>query len=343
MNIALITLTENGGRIAADIQSRLPEFYKAKIFCFHKYPVSGGEVFDSVGVLTEKLWGNYDGLVFICACGIAVRSIAPFIRSKLTDPAIVAVDDSGRFAVSLLSGHIGGGNELAEIIGEIIGAVPVITTATDNRGRFSPDIFAKANGLVIGDMEAAKLIAAASLQGQMIGLYSDYPCRNNPSELIGDSGRFGICISSDASKKPFEATLNLIPKNIVVGVGCKKNTPPEVLHSHILKCLEDNGLSISGIRFLATVDIKENEPAILNFAEKYGIEMRTFSAEKLNLIKGDFSASEFVKSSVGTDNVCERSAAACGAKIIVPKTRGNGVTCAVGMLPFEADFERMIK
>ncbi|MCI7768639.1 MAG: cobalt-precorrin 5A hydrolase [Oscillospiraceae bacterium] len=339
MNIALICLTEKGGEIAVKIKSR---FSDSHIFCFYKYPVSGGEDFDSVGELAKKLWEAYDGLVFICACGIAVRALAPLISSKLTDPAVIVVDDCGRFAVSLLSGHIGGGNELAKVIGNIIGAVPVITTATDGRGRFSPDMFAKANGLAIGDMEAAKLIAAASLGGQKIGLYSDYLCRNIPAELIGDNDRFGICISSDITKKPFDVTLNLIPKNLVVGAGCRKDISPEVLCAHILKCLEDNGLSVSGVRFLATVDIKKNEPAMLAFSEKFGIETRCFSAEELNLLKGDFSSSEFVKSTVGTDNVCERSAAACGGTIIVPKTMGKGVTCAVGLLPFEADFERVI-
>lgn len=341
MNIALISVTENGGKIAVKLKDGLSGFHRAEIFCFYKYPVSGGEVFESVGELVKRLWGDYDGFVFICACGIAVRAVSPLICSKLSDPAVTVVDDCGRFSISLLSGHIGGGNELAKTVGNIIGAVPVITTATDNRRRFSPDLFAKANGLVIGDMEAAKLIAAASLEGQKIGLYSDYHCRNIPHELIGDNDRFGICISSDPEKKPFDITLNLIPKNLVVGAGCRKGISSEVLCGHILKCLEDNGLSVSGVRYLATADIKGNEPAMLEFSEKFGIEMRTFSSEELNLVQGEFSSSEFVKSAVGTDNVCERSAAACGGTILVSKTKGAGVTCAVGMLPFEADFERV--
>lgn len=340
MKIAVITVTQNGAKIAETIRDKILSDFEVKIFCFNKYPASGGQCFDNIGELTKKIWVEFGALVFISACGIAVRAIAPFIRSKLSDPAVIAVDDSGRFAVSLLSGHIGGGNRLAEIISELIGAVPVITTATDNSGRFSPDMFAKANGLAIADMEAAKLIAAASLRGEIIGLYSDIPCKNIPEGLIGNNDKYGICISHDVKKKPFDVTLNLIPKNLVIGAGCRKNVSHDELEKFILETLSKAGLSPLGIRFIATADIKKEEPAMISFAEKYGAELRTFTAEELSAVEGDFSASEFVKNAVGVDNVCERSAAACGGKIIVSKVKGNGVTCAVGVTPFSADFER---
>ena len=167
MKIAVIAVTENGYKLASQIREKLPD---PEIFIYQKYAVSGEKSYEKIGELTDRIWNKYDAIVFISACGIAVRAIAPFVRSKLTDPAIIAADDSGHFAVSLLSGHLGGANELAEKIGGIIGAVPVITTATDNSGRFSPDLFAKANDLAIENMEAAKLVAAASLRGEVIGL-----------------------------------------------------------------------------------------------------------------------------------------------------------------------------
>ncbi|MGN1100894.1 MAG: cobalt-precorrin 5A hydrolase [Huintestinicola sp.] len=340
MKIAVITLTENGVKIAETIREKISSEFEVKIFCFEKYPASGGECFDNIGRVTEKIWYEFGALVFISACGIAVRAIAPFVRSKLSDPAVIAVDDSGRYAVSLLSGHIGGGNRLAEIIGEIIGAVPVITTATDNSGRFSPDMFAKANDLAIENIETAKHIAAASLRGEIIGLFSDIPCMNIPYGIMGKSKKYGICISQDIHKKPFDVTLRLIPKNLAVGVGCRKNVKPDELEMLILETLSDAGLSPLGIRFLATVDIKKHEPAIVAFAAKYDAELRTFTAEELSAVNGDFSASNFVKNAVGVDNVCERSVAACGGNIIVRKVKGNGVTCAVGLVPVSADFER---
>lgn len=340
MKIAIITVTENGAKIAETIRERISSEFEVRVFCFSKYPAFGGECFENIGELTKKIWEEFGALVFISACGIAVRAIAPLVRSKLSDPAVIAVDDSGHFAVSLLSGHLGGGNRLAEIMGDLIGAVPVITTATDNSGRFSPDMFAKANNLAIEDMEAAKLIAAASLRGELIGIYSDIPCENIPEGLIGNNDKYGICISHDVMKKPFDVTLNFIPKNLIIGAGCRKNVSPDELEKLILETLAEAGLSPLGIRFIATADIKMDEPAMISFAEKYGAELRTFTAEELSAVEGDFSASEFVKNAVGVDNVCERSAAACGGKIIIPKVKGNGVTCAVGVLPFSADFER---
>ncbi|MGN1106494.1 MAG: cobalamin biosynthesis protein, partial [Huintestinicola sp.] len=174
----------------------------------------------------------------------------------------------------------------------------------------------------------------------IIGLYSDFPCENIPELLIGKSEKYGVCISHDVKKNPFDVTLNLIPKNLVIGVGCRKNADPNELEKHIFKTLSDNGLSPLGIRFIATLDIKKEEPAINEFAEKYSAEVRTFSSEELSAAIGDFSASAFVQNAVGVDNVCERSTVACGGKIIVPKIKGNGVTCAVGVTPFSVDFER---
>ncbi|MCI7234120.1 MAG: cobalt-precorrin 5A hydrolase [Oscillospiraceae bacterium] len=337
MKIAVIAVTENGYKIASQIREKLPD---TEIFIYQKYAVSGEKSFEKIGELTGRLWNKYDAIVFVSACGIAVRAIAPFVRSKLTDPAVIAADDSGHFAVSLLSGHLGGANDLAEKIGGITGAVPVITTATDNSGRFSPDMFAKANDLAIENMETAKLVAAASLRGEVIGLYSEYPCKNIPERLIGKSGNCGICISSYISKKPFETTLRLIPKNIVIGAGCRKNAAPCDLEAHILHTLSNAGLSVIGLKVLATIDIKKDEPAMKELADKYGLELRTFTASELSSVSGEFDESEFVKNTVGVGNVCERSAAACGAEIIVHKTKGDGVTCAVGVLPFSVDFQR---
>jgi len=337
MKIAVIAVTENGYKLASKIRERLPD---TEIFIYKKYAVAGEKCFEKIGDVTGRLWNKYDAIVFISACGIAVRAIAPFVRSKLTDPAVIAADDSGHFAVSLLSGHLGGANELADKIGGIIGAVPVITTATDNSGRFSPDMLAKANGLAIEDMKAAKFVAAASLRGEVIGLYSDYPCKNIPEKLIGTNGKCGICISSDISKNPFETTLRLIPQNIVIGAGCRKNAAPCDLEAHILHTLSEAGLSAMGLKALATIDIKKDEPAMKEFADKYGLELRTFTVSELSAVSGEFDESEFVKNTVGVGNVCERSAAACGADIIVHKTKGDGVTCAVGVLPFSVNFQR---
>lgn len=326
MKISIISLTSNGGRLALSLAQGLTG--EISLYCFEKYPVEGGKSFSKIGDAAKEAWECSDGIIFICACGIAVRAIAPLIRSKISDPAVVSIDEQGRFAVSLLSGHIGGANRLAEQTAEILDAVPVITTATDSGGKFSPDMFAKENGLAITDMTMAKEIAAASVRGEMIGFADMLSGRS-----ANINSEYGVCVSCDKNARPFEHTLVLMPKNIVIGAGCRKNISPEILEKHILSCLEAEKIDIRRICALATIDIKRDEPAMRAFAKKYNIPLRVFSAAELSCAEGDFSSSAFVMEKTGTDNVCERSAVLCGAKILCPKKKGDGVTCALAELP----------
>ncbi|MBR5381805.1 MAG: cobalamin biosynthesis protein CbiG, partial [Oscillospiraceae bacterium] len=171
-----------------------------------------------------ELFCRCDALVFVGACGIAVREIAPFVRDKRTDPAVVSVDERARFVVPLLSGHIGGANELAVKLAESLGAVPVVTTATDTEGRFSVDAWAKKQGFVIADMKAAKAVSAAILERD-IPLCCDLPVKTPlPAGVFaGDAGDIGIYIGWEI-KEPFQTTLRLIPPAVHLGIGCRKGT-----------------------------------------------------------------------------------------------------------------------
>lgn len=337
MKIAVIAFTTNGVNIAQKLRNELNE--ETEIFIYEKYCPSDENSFSSASALIRNIWNSFDGFIFISACGIAVRLIAPYIISKNIDPAVVVIDESGRFSVPILSGHIGGANELAVKAASIIGAVPVLTTATDSGGRFSPDCFAIANDLFITDLDAAKRIAAASVRGEQIGICGDYPVSGLPEHMSIDSGKYGICITDDISRHPYDETLILVPKNIVIGFGCKKNTDPVLFEQFILSSLEKNIIPLYKVRYAATVDIKKEENAILLFCRKYRIPLRTYSPERLMHTKGSFSSSEFVMKTVGCDNVCERSAAADGGNIIVKKTSENGMTFAAAELDTEIRFD----
>lgn len=341
MKIAIISITENGRLLSRKITELLTEEHTAERFCFHSHTDENAQAFDNINELAAKLFQVCEALVFVCASGIAVRAIAPYIKSKTSDPAVIVIDDCGKFVIPILSGHLGGANRLAQLIAEKIGAVPVITTATDVGGKFSPDSFAKANGLVISDMNAAKRIAAAVLDGEKIGLMSEYPCENIPAELCTEKAcKTGIYIGTDSEKKPFETTLFLAPKNIVVGIGCKRGTAFETIEAHVKACLEAAKISEKRLCTAATIDIKSEEKGLLEFCEHHKIKLLTYSAEKLMSVSGEFSGSDFVLKTTGTDNVCERSAVMSGAKLIMPKMSGNGVTAALGELPVSIDFER---
>ena len=339
--ITVISLTERGRVLSEHISEALSDF-ELRRFCFTKHTDEKAEAFDDLAALTERIFPEYDALIFVCACGIAVRMIAPHLRDKQTDPAVLAADERGQYVIPLLSGHLGGANALAKSLAEKIGAQAVITTATDIGGQFSPDSFAAANGLIISDMSAAKTIAAAVLNGEKIGLQCAYPYRNLPQELVtGEQTPCGIVITAAVNAAPYPVTLHLIPKNIVLGIGCRKGVSAEQIKGTVQAVLAENNLNPERICKAASIDLKAHEVGLLQFCEAYGIELQTFSADELMQVSGDFTHSDFAKHITGADNICERSSVLCsGGTLVIRKTARNGVTAAAAEIPVEIDFEK---
>lgn len=331
MRIAAIGFTQNGGKAVKKLTGKLG----ASGYLFEKYSVDGLIPFGSLSELVGEKFDTSDALVFVGACGIAVRAVAPYIKSKITDSAVIVMDECERFVIPVLSGHIGGANELALKIADITGAQAVITTATDINGKFSVDTFAVKNNLYISDMEMAKLISAEVLSGNKIGFYSDFEVKNIP-DCFNENAEIGICISHDGAKKPFKKTLNLVPKNVVIGIGCKKGTPD--VKRLVKRVLSEHNISREAVCMAASIDLKHNEEAIKFLCRDWDLELKTYTAEELMEQDGDFSASAFVMETVGTDNVCERSVVALGADLTVKKTAENGVTVAVGEFNTVLDF-----
>ena len=271
MKIASIAFTENGAKIVKMLVREMD----VKGYVFEKYKTDGLETFNNVSSLVRDIFKKYNAIVFVGACGIAVRSIAPYVKDKAKDPAVVVVDEKGNFAIPILSGHIGGANDLAEKIAALTSGVAVITTATDINKKFSVDTFAVRNNLHIGDTKLIKEISSRILNDKKVGLYTDYKLKNVP-DCFEESNEVGICISDD-DKKPFRTTLNLMPKNVVLGIGCRKGC--ETVEESILAFLKVNGVSVYSLFAVATVDIKKNEKGIVEFCEKFDIPLLTFSAK----------------------------------------------------------------
>ena len=289
---------------------------------------------DDMGTLFT---GN-EALIFIGACGIAVRTIAPYIKNKTTDPAVIVIDDQGRYVIPILSGHIGGANELAKKLASLIGGAAVITTATDGAGKFSCDAWAARNDCAISSMEVAKKVSAAILK-KNISVTSDYllPTTLPNGLLKSEEGELGIYIGIHG-KSPFKATLRLVPRVLTLGIGCRRDTSKEHLISSIKKVLTDNSLDILAVGKIASIDVKKDEEGLLCCARDLNAEMVFFTADELNSAEGDFDESAFVKNIVGTGNVCERSAVSAGGKLIVRKTALDGVTIAVAEEEWEIQF-----
>ncbi len=344
MNISVVSLTEKGRILSAEICSFLKNNHTLKRYCFVKHTDESAEIFDNIYQLTDKIFTKSDAIIFICACGIAVRAVCPHIVSKISDPAVVVTDDCGKFVIPVLSGHIGGANRLAEIIADKIKAVPVVTTATDTGKKFSPDSFASANGLIISDMKNAKEIASAVLDGEKIGLASDYECRNIPDGIsLENTCRTGICISKNSEIKPFSVTLNLVPKNLILGIGCKRGVSCETIERRVSESLMSAEIPAERICGVATIDVKSDEKGLNEYCQKNNFFLKFFTADELMNLKGSFTSSEFVRKTTGTDNVCERSAVICsGGRLVMRKNAGDGVTVAVAEEPVIIDFERKI-
>ena len=344
MNIAVFSVTENGRKLSLKVGELLEAEHKVSRYCFHKYTDDNSAVFWNMGSMVGRLFERSDAFVFVCACGIAVRAVAPYLGTKADDPAVIVMDDCGKFVIPVLSGHIGGANRLAEVIAEKLGSEAVITTATDVGGRFSPDSFAVANDLIITDLKAAKEIAAEVLDEEKIGFYSDYRHSGLPAELT-EFGvcRTGICVSRDKDKKPFPVTLNLVPRNVVLGIGCKKETSLEIIKKAVTEALDQYNIDIKTVSEVATIDIKKNEAGLCEFCESIGTRLNTYTAEELMSVSGDFDSSDFVLETTGADNVCERSAVLCSCgKLIMKKTVYEGVTVAAAEKTVYLDFERKI-
>ncbi|MBR2779004.1 MAG: precorrin-4 C(11)-methyltransferase [Firmicutes bacterium] len=310
-----------------------------------------GRDFTKTGELTAKLFETEDAILFISAAGIAVRSIANEIRSgsKQTDPAVLVLDEGGQFVIPILSGHLGGANALAQALAERLGSRAVITTATDSRGIESIDLLAQRCGYHINDMAAAKAVTAAMLRGQPAeirrvpdpaGADGEEPdalevCVHPEEARAGELNRQEPNQEPDTLEihaNPPAVTLTLTPKRYVLGIGCRRDTPPERLLAFVREELRRLAISEEQIYAVCSIEDKAGELAIHQAARHFHSPFLVFTAEQLEKMPGEFTGSEFVRQTVGTDNVCERSAmAGCGGRFdgfVLRKTAGSGVTLA---------------
>lgn len=281
---------------------------------------------------------NTDAMVFVGSCGIAVRKIAPYVRDKQTDPAVVVIDELGKFVIPILSGHIGGANALAGRLAGKLGAIPVITTATDIHHKFSVDAWAAENGYEISDLGMAKTVSAAILEGD-VPLCSDFPIVTGlPRGVVpGDSGEVGIRITYKKDE-PFGKTLRLIPPVLHLGIGCRKGVEAEAIREAVDRVLDGCHIDFRAVRCAASIDLKAEEPGLLQFCQERKLPVFFFSGEELKAVPGEFTPSQFVRSVTGVDNVCERAALMGAEKLIVRKTALSGVTVAVAAEHWEVQF-----
>lgn len=287
---------------------------------------------------TSMQFAQADALIFVGAVGIAVRAIAPHCKSKATDPAVVVLDECGRFAVPLLSGHLGGANALARALAEACGAIPVITTATDANGVFAVDEWAKAQGCAVLEPERIKLVSGALLAGHTVRLASDWPVQGTPPAGV-DPARTPAEADFALTLSPAGDALHLVPRIGVLGIGCRRGTCAEQLEAAFADFCARHSLAPACIAAAASIDLKADEAGLLAFCRAHGWPITFYSAEQLRALSGPFTPSPFVQSVTGVDNVCERAAVlASGGCIRIPKQAGGGVTFALALCPYAPDW-----
>ncbi|WP_349768851.1 cobalt-precorrin 5A hydrolase [Hungatella hominis] len=371
MRLSLICFTGAGAKLGARLLKELKRNgHECRGFVLEKFlnPFHETNGLEPLKSSLQEWTGNQfetrEGLIFIGAAGIAVRAIAPWVKDKRTDPAVVVIDDSGRFSISLLSGHLGGANGLAEETAKLTGGIPVITTATDIHGRFAVDNFAKEQGLWISDMKTAKAVSADVLAGEPVGFFSDFPaagrvpegftqkesCKRNvwitvkrypenhdslcgraPARESGGPDSFSKLYLPEGGE-----VLRLVPRIVILGIGCKRGTEKERIEASVEEALRRWNIEPESAAAVATIDIKKEEAGLLSYVREHGLSFQTYPAERLLQAEGEFSPSSFVKEITGVDNVCERAAVSLvedlgGGRLMMRKQAGGGVTVAAAV------------
>ncbi len=276
-------------------------------------------------------------LLFVGATGIAVRLIAPFVKDKLQDSAVIVMDQRGRHIISLLSGHMGGANEIARDFADRMGTEVILTTATDVEDLFAVDVFARRNGFGISDRRGIRQISGRLLDGETIRLAIDpeilYDKEDLPEGIqIIDAGESNMDLWIGCSPLEQKTDLELIHKPYVLGMGCKKGKSFAALQTFALEELQKAGIAMDQVAALASIDLKQGEIGLETLACFYHLPFFTYGAEDLKAVEGQFSESAFVSQVTGVSNVCERAALACagqGGRLLVKKQAKDGMTFAL--------------
>lgn len=349
MNADIFSFTKNGTALSLKLQSYLMiNGWETESLTGRRFMHMSPKLRQIDSSLKEAVGAAFQRcrlLIFIGAAGIAVRSIAPFIRRKELDPAVIVIDERGRYIIPILSGHIGGANSEADKIAAFLRGQAVVTTATDVNHLFAVDEWAHKNHMAISSMREAKLFSAGLLEKGRAGLYSDFPISGMlPEGLeVSAGGPLGMAVTLRQDCYPFEQTVVLRPRIIHLGIGCRKGIHEDDISKLVFRELRRLHIGLSQIVDVNSIDVKKNEEGLKRFAKDYGLPLNLYTAEELQSLPGPFASSNFVLNTVGVDNVCERAALqACqnGGHLMLPKTVADGVTLSIACENFIVSFNQ---
>ena len=348
MNLAICAITKGGATLARRLGTLLPE---AEVWLPEKLRTDDRCHYSTVGMATllPQLFQRGHGLICIMASGIVVRSLASQLHNKALDPAVVVLDEAGQFVISLLAGHLGGANALTRQVATLLGATPVITTATDVNGLCAWDEAARLAGLAVEPMERIRTLNSLLLRGEKIALV-------DPEGFIADEFASvpGIVLAPDFSAAEGTGALGRVfvteqlipqlerekdllllrPRRLVLGIGCNRHTSRTEIAQAVENVLRNAGLALLAVGRIATLAEKGDEAGLLAFAEELRLPLTTYRREELNSVRGPSPPSAYALAAVGAHGVCEPAAllAAEGGPLLIPKQKCGQVTVAVARL-----------
>lgn len=372
--IAILCITSNGRSLACKIKSSLNDgdIYfinnKRDENLLDDNDVISKSLEEDVEIYTvkkrlkffvEDIFDKYEYILFIMATGIVVRTIAPLVTSKFSDPAILVTDEKGSNIISLLSGHMGGANEMTLHISDLINSNPVITTATDINKKSSLDMIAKKlNGHIVNFRDNVLDVNAMLVNGDAVGLYIDgeYNIDTRGFTVLDNSKSLESSISSDEELKKINLNtivvisnkenlqidkyyedkyriIKVTPRDIVIGIGCRRDTESHLLQDFLEDFLIKNNIDINSIKEIGSIEVKKDEKSIIDLSENLNVPFRVLSVEEISQVDYLFEKSEWVKKSVGVYSVAEPVAHLLSdGNVIIEKNKYKGITFSVGRL-----------
>ncbi len=315
--IAIIALTKGGKQLAQRLALVLPE----------------SEVVSNQGGIyctMAQAWQEHDSLICIMATGIVVRSIALLVQDKRVDPAVVVCDEQGQFAISLLSGHLGGGNALAENVAEALGGQAVITTASDVLGRTALDLWCRDLGLTVTDKQGLTRVMAKLVNTGFVTLCSDYPLPALPADIMQSTDQDPVDLRISSRVDHQGGAVLLHPQALVAGIGCNRNTPAGEISEALNHACRINALARDSVCKMASIDLKSDELGLLAFAQEQQLPLEFYSPDQLNQVEGVASSAAVLRVT-GAKAVAEPAAilSAENGSLLVQKMKFSNVTVAI--------------
>lgn len=318
MKLAVWTVTRGAGLNGVEIKNKIEGI---DVFTLSKFKIDNSIQMENFTEELNEAFNKYDGHIFIMATGIVIRKIASLIKSKDVDPAVVVIDEGMNFVISLLSGHLGGANDLTQNLHEIFGLVPIITTSSDVTGKIAVDTLSQKLKCNLKSLEAAKKVTSLIVDGKNVELsLPKNICNENPEGVMVISNKENLEI------------VHLYPKNLVIGIGSRRGIEKEKVYEFLIETLEKHNLSLKSIKHFATVDLKADEKGIVETARELGKELKIVSREEILTVEDMFHGSEFVKKEIGVKAVSEPCAyltSSKDGKFIEIKAKKDGMTISI--------------